>query len=120
MTAFVGAVVDSGDDPRAPKPLHLFADEYQALNIIYSDAGSARAWHYDGSDSVLTVLLQKAESGGTFECASNVRGTDTDEDFATVERVLDGDHPMITSTVDAGTLNFFNGAPRSSPTTPLS
>jgi hypothetical protein len=33
MTDFVGAVVNSGPDPRAPKPLYLLNDAYAALNV---------------------------------------------------------------------------------------
>jgi len=53
MTDFIAAVVckkgATADSP-APAPLYQFADEFQALNVIYYDTGGARAWHYDGSD----------------------------------------------------------------------
>ena len=36
--------------------------------------GCARAWHYDGSDAVVTLMLQKADEGGEFEFAPFIRG----------------------------------------------
>jgi len=59
---------------------------------------------------VLTVLLQQCDGGGAFECASNVRGDGSDQDFEVVEAVLDGKHPTTSSRAKAGTLNFFNGS----------
>ena len=38
--------------------IHQYGDEFQALNIMYIKDGGNRAWHYDGSDYVVTLMLQ--------------------------------------------------------------
>jgi len=54
--------------------LYEYQDEFQALNVMYMPEGGARAWHYDGSDFVVTLSLQKADGGGEFEFAPFIRG----------------------------------------------
>ena len=39
--------------------MYQMADEFQNLNIMYMYDGYSRAWHYDGTDTVITLLLQK-------------------------------------------------------------
>ena len=39
--------------------MYQMADEFQNLNIMYMYDGCSRAWHYDGTDTVITLLLQK-------------------------------------------------------------
>ena len=91
--------------------LYLFGDEFQNLNIMYIKDGGNRAWHYDGSDFVITLLLQSAETGGEFEYAPFIRGQPkTDEKFEDVRRVMDGDKTgMKLFKAHSGTLAFFNG-----------
>ena len=54
--------------------LYEYADEFQSLNIMYTYDGGKRAWHYDGSDVVITLMLQKSEQGGWFQFAPFIRG----------------------------------------------
>ena len=54
--------------------LHEYADEFQSLNIMYTFDGGERSWHYDGSDTVITLMLQPPEAGGRFEFAPFIRG----------------------------------------------
>lgn len=56
--------------------IYAYADEFQALNVMYMPEGGERTWHYDGSDFVVTLSLQKAEEGGRFEFAPFIRGPD--------------------------------------------
>lgn len=56
--------------------IYNYADEFQALNVMYMPEGGERTWHYDGSDFVVTLSLQKAEEGGHFEFAPFIRGPD--------------------------------------------
>ena len=39
--------------------MYQMADEFQNINIMYMYDGCSRAWHYDGTDTVITLLLQK-------------------------------------------------------------
>eukprot|EP00122_Pirum_gemmata_P003132 Pgem_evm1s2833 len=41
---------------------------------MYMNDFSARAWHYDNTDFVITLLLQQAKEGGEFEFAPFIRG----------------------------------------------
>ena len=41
-----------------PALFHM-ADEFQCINIMYMYDGCSRAWHYDGTDTVITLLLQR-------------------------------------------------------------
>lgn len=54
--------------------LHRFADRFQDLNVVQIKDGGLHAWHYDLSDFVITMLLQKPEVGGEFEFAPFIRG----------------------------------------------
>ena len=54
--------------------LHRFADPFQDLNVVKITDGGLHTWHYDLSDFVITVLLQKPEVGGQFEFAPFIRG----------------------------------------------
>jgi hypothetical protein len=60
-----------------PHPqLFAYADEFQGLNVMYMPEHGQRNWHYDGSDFVVTLSLQKALGGGCFEFAPYIRGHD--------------------------------------------
>ena len=54
--------------------MYQMDDEFQNLNIMYMYDGCSRAWHYDGTDTVITLLLQKPEEGGQYEFAPFIRG----------------------------------------------
>ena len=86
-------------------------DEFQAINIMYMYDGCSRAWHYDGTDTVITLLLQKADVGGEYEFAPFIRGEEKgDERFEDVARLFEGTYDgNIVKNADAGTLNLFNG-----------
>lgn len=54
--------------------LFRFADRFQALNVVEIADGGEHAWHYDLSDFVITLLLQRPDEGGEFEFAPFIRG----------------------------------------------
>lgn len=109
-----GAVPASATSPSAtpspaPQPLYPFEDEFQSLNVMYMPEGCNRAWHYDGSDLVVTLMLQRPEAGGEFEFAPFIRGTGSTADFARIAGVMDGTHETVLTSAAAGTLTLFNG-----------
>jgi hypothetical protein len=67
VAAFFARVVGKGE-------LFHYADPFQSLNVMHQFDAGPRSWHYDGSDFVTTVLLQKADEGGDFEFAPFIRG----------------------------------------------
>jgi hypothetical protein len=97
--------------------VHEYADEFQCLNIMYMKDGGARAWHYDGSDFVVTLMLQPPEAGGKFDFAPNIRGNGKidktqvceDEHYETIEALFDGKYPTKGLRADPGDLVIFNG-----------
>jgi len=93
------------------KAMYQFEDEFQSINIMYMFDGCSRAWHYDGTDTVITLLLQKADQGGEYEFAPFIRGeAKGDERFEDVAHLFDGSYGgNIVKNADAGTLNLFNG-----------
>ena len=72
---------------RIPKLYH-FADNMQNLNVMYMKDGGSRAWHYDGSDFVVTLLLQPSDFGGEFEWAPFIRGANGEENYDKVKTRL--------------------------------
>lgn len=100
--------------------LYKFADEFQSLNIMYIHNGGHRTWHFDGSEFVVTLMLQPSLVGGEFEFSPFVRGaasetdsSERDECYSEVQKVLEGEHaaPYQTRLVqlEAGTLSLFFG-----------
>ena len=90
--------------------IYQFNDEFQALNIMYIRDGGSRAWHYDGSDYVVTLLLQASEKGGEFEFAPFIRGEKIgDECYDDVKQLFAGKYPTKMTRCNAGALAVFNG-----------
>eukprot|EP00931_Biecheleriopsis_adriatica_P064490 TRINITY_DN39265_c0_g1_i1.p1 TRINITY_DN39265_c0_g1~~TRINITY_DN39265_c0_g1_i1.p1 ORF type:complete len:345 (+),score=69.44 TRINITY_DN39265_c0_g1_i1:54-1088(+) len=96
--------------------IYQYDDEFQKLNVMYMHDAGQRSWHYDGSDFVVTVLLQQAAEGGEFEFAPFIRGVaqadgKQDERFDDVRALFDGQYngSLIKTNEEAGTLSIFNG-----------
>jgi len=98
-------------DATGKERMYHMEDEFQAINIMYMHDGCSRAWHYDGTDTVITLLLQKAAVGGEYEFAPFIRGEEKgDERFEDVAKLFEGTYDgNIVKNADAGTLNLFNG-----------
>jgi hypothetical protein len=100
---FVAAVVNQ------PK-IYQYGDEFQALNVMYMRDGGSRAWHYDGSDYVVTLMLQASDVGGDFEYAPFIRGEQVGvENFDQVQQLFRGNWATKTTRCMAGSLAIFNG-----------
>eukprot|EP00750_Incisomonas_marina_P015560 INCI18369.1.p1 GENE.INCI18369.1~~INCI18369.1.p1 ORF type:complete len:287 (-),score=44.03 INCI18369.1:109-969(-) len=90
--------------------LYHFNDPMQCLNVMYMKDGGSRAWHYDGSDFVVTLMLQPSLAGGEFEWAPFIRGKNGEENYDQVKRLFHGEYPAAkTSRAGAGTLALFSG-----------
>ena len=62
--------------------------------------------HFDTNNYTVTLAIQNAESGGDFEYSPHLR-TPTDENYAGVEAVLDGDGLIRTLRLEPGDLQIF-------------
>ena len=84
-------------------------DPYQSLNISIMNQGGCQQWHFDSGTMVTTLLLQEPDAGGIFEYAPAIR-SDTDENFAAVQSVLQGNRGrVLKNRLQAGTLSLFRG-----------
>ncbi len=94
----------------AEAELHAYADTLSSVNLHFASAGQELGWHFDNSSFAITLLIQKPDAGGTFEYVKDVRDADRGQlNYAACAGVLDGDTPVQTLSMDAGTLVLFRG-----------
>lgn len=104
-SALIDFLADCLDEPA----LYPHADPFQCLNLSFTDLQGQMIWHFDPTDFVVSILLQKAERGGAFEYAAGLRNED-EHDYDAIDAVIDGDHPAIKSlNVNCGDLVLFRG-----------
>lgn len=94
--------------------LFKYADEFQGINVMYMYDGGSRAWHFDGSDFVVTLMLRPPKFGGEFEFVPFIRGerkgnNQFDERFDDIQKVYEGIYPTQIRQPKAGSLNLFSG-----------
>jgi len=90
-------------------PLYKWADPLgkNPYSVMHTD--HYFPWHFDGNEFTLSVLIQKAEKGGFFEYASDIRTKDN-ENFEEVAKVLKGDRTRVESfDLKPGDLQIFKG-----------
>ena len=89
--------------------VHHIVDPFLSLAVIMMNNGQTHDWHFDGNDWVVTLLLQRPESGGEFEFVPHTRDKEN-PGLDRVEAVLRGtSEEVISLTQDAGTLVLFYG-----------
>jgi len=102
MPAFLAAILET-------PTLHPMACPYQAVNISVMEAGGCQNWHFDSTEFSTTLMLQKPERGGVFECVPQLRAPD-DENYDGVARVMEGDRSAVVPIeVEPGALMVFRG-----------
>jgi hypothetical protein len=102
LTDLVSAVLERG-------PLYRYADPFGALNLAVMGEGDELQWHFDQTDFVVSLAIQTADSGGSFEVAPLVR-TDDDERYEVIADVLSGESSRLrTIAMNPGTLLVFEG-----------
>lgn len=89
--------------------LHPYADALAAVNVLVYPPGTQTGWHFDNARFVVTLMLQQAQQGGTFEYAPFIRARER-ENYPAIEAVLDGEsEPVHTLEQSAGDLVVFQG-----------
>jgi hypothetical protein len=89
--------------------LFQLADPVMACTSTVMYEGDTHGWHFDLNDFVVSILLQAAEAGGTFDFAPNIRD-EGDENYPGVAAALDGRSEGLRSIkAEAGTLLLFCG-----------
>jgi hypothetical protein len=102
LTDFIAAALGK-------EKLYRSADPLGACNITVFDEGDELGWHFDRSEFSVTLMLQKAEEGGTFEYVPNIR-TPNDENYPAIRKLLLGStQNVIPLPSEPGTLAFFHG-----------
>jgi len=100
---FMCAVLDEPE-------LYEYADSLSSINLHYADEGQELGWHFDNSSFAITLMIQEPEDGGTFEYVKDVRGADKGEmNYEMSGRILDGEVPTSTLSMEVGTLVLFRG-----------
>jgi hypothetical protein len=93
---------------RKPK-LWRYADPLGALNLAVMVDGDELLWHFDQTDFVVSLMLQRSSRGGAFEYVPHVRSS-LEANFPRVQRLLEGDRTdVITLDLAPGTLALFEG-----------
>jgi len=86
-----------------------YADPLADVIVNLAVEGNGFPWHFDTNNYTVTLAIQNAESGGDFEYSPYLR-TPTDENYAGVEAVLDGDSTLVrTLHLEPGDLQIFKG-----------
>lgn len=88
---------------------HRYGDPLADVIVNTAEAGNGFPWHFDTNNYTVTLAIQNAESGGEFEYSPFLR-TATDENYAGVQAVLDGDPRLVhTLRLQPGDLQIFKG-----------
>ncbi len=88
---------------------YRYADPLADVIVNLAEAGNGFPWHFDTNNYTVTLAIQNAESGGDFEYSPHLR-TPSDENYAGVEAVLDGDRRLVrTLHLEPGDLQIFRG-----------
>ena len=90
--------------------LFEYADPLSSINLHYAAHGQELGWHFDNSSFAITLLIQKPEAGAIFEYVKDVRDADRGEmNYEQAGKILDGEVPVETLSMDAGALVLFRG-----------
>ncbi len=85
-----------------------YADPLADVIINMADAGNGFPWHFDTNNFTVTLAIQNAEQGGTFEYAPNIRVDG--ENFSEVRKVLNGrSDKVVQLELEPGDLQLFRG-----------
>ena len=89
--------------------LWRYADPLGALNLAVMVDSDELLWHFDQTDFVVSLMLQRSVRGGVFEYVPYIRSA-VEPNFAGVQRLLEGDRTdVITLDLEPGTLALFEG-----------
>ena len=106
-TGFDDFIRDCLQEP--PERFFRYADPLADVIVNAAGAGNGFPWHFDTNNFTVTLALQNAEHGGSFEYAPMIR-TSEDENFSEVSKVLNGtSEKVVTLELQPGDLQLFKG-----------
>ena len=74
--------------------LYELADPLAGLTVNVIAPGRAHPWHFDTNEFTVSLLVQEADGGGSFEYCPNIRSA-TSENLDDVRAVLAGDSDLV-------------------------
>ena len=75
-----------------------------------AEEGELQDWHFDGTEFIVTLMLEDSEEGGNFEFVRNLRKPGIEDDFENIAKVLNNQHPDINRpNIQPGALTLFKG-----------
>lgn len=86
-------------------------DPYQPANYVCYRDGDESSWHFDADNSfTMTLMVQAAEQGGSFEMSPNTRST-SEQNYDHVREVLEGkrNDTILSIGRQPGSLCIFRG-----------
>lgn len=90
-------------------PMFRMADPLAALTVNVMEEGQNHGWHFDESETTITLMLQAPVQGGEFEYVPRLRGEDGEE-YEAIAKLLAGDRRSVRTLVaPPGTLVMFEG-----------
>ncbi|MFT5110800.1 MAG: hypothetical protein ACI8P9_000109 [Parasphingorhabdus sp.] len=103
MSEFIGKVMKMTAAHTSDCPLSgcvfTVAEEYELQD-----------WHFDGADFIVTLMLQDAERGGSFNYAPGLRSQGGEDDYENISQVFSGQSELVqTLSIKPGTLTLFKG-----------
>ncbi len=91
------------------RPIYRWADPLGRNPYGVMQPGHVLPWHFDGNEFTVSVLVQKADSGGVFEYVPNIRNPES-ENYDLVADVLAGGREGVhTLDLQPGDLQLFAG-----------
>lgn len=103
--AFAPFIQDALDEAQ----FYPYADPLADVIVNLAEQGNGFPWHFDTNNYTVTLAIQNAPSGGEFEYCPSLR-TASDENYAGVQAVLDGDCSAIRGLrLEPGDLQIFKG-----------
>ena len=87
---------------------YRYADPLADVIVNMAEEGNGFPWHFDTNNFTVTLAIQNAEEGGTFEYAPRIRAGG--ENFKEVAKVLNGTSDRVTVLeLEPGDLQLFRG-----------
>ena len=75
-----------------------------------AEKGELQDWHFDGNEFIVTLMLEAADQGGTFDYVPGLRKPGPIDDYETISDVLKDKYPDVTTLdIQPGTLTLFKG-----------
>ncbi|MDW3179132.1 MAG: hypothetical protein R8J94_17190 [Acidimicrobiia bacterium] len=91
------------------RPIYQWADPLGRNPYGVMETEHYFPWHFDGNEFTVSILVQKAESGGVFEYVPDIRRPE-DENFEQVQHILEGGRDGVRELdLIPGDLQLFKG-----------